>query len=328
MSDRPRSMPHRPNVAVGRAPDDQTFGEALQVLGLKGTFYCYSEFGAPWGLALPAFEASMMFHVVTEGQCWLHVEGGEPRLLRTGDLAVVPHGEGHRLLSHLGEAATPLFDLPRISVSDHYELLRHGGSGTPTRMLCCLMRLGHPAARQLIRALPHVMHLDAGSALGQTWLQRTLELISLEAPGSRPGSATILTRLADVLVIQAIRAWILRDPMGRTACFGALCDPHIGGALARVHRDPSQTWTVAALAAGSGLSRSAFAARFTELVGEPVMHYVTRWKMHTAATWLKEEDPSLATLASRLGYASEAAFSRAFKRFVGISPGAARLRAS
>jgi transcriptional regulator GlxA family with amidase domain len=148
---------------------------------------------------------------------------------------------------------------------------------------------------------------------------------SLRSPGgASPGGETVITRLADILVIQAIRSWIQCDPAAQTGWLGALQDAQIGRAIALIHRDPARFWTVASLAGEVAMSRSAFAARFTELVGEPATHYVARWRMHVALTWLKEEDTAMAEVAARLGYQSEAAFSRAFKRFLGFSPGAAR----
>src|SRR5690606_25914325 len=139
-------------------------------------------------------------------------------------------------------------------------------------------------------------------------------LMAAEARTLQPGGEAVITRLADVLVIQAIRAWIAEDPAAQTGWHGALQDGQIGRVLLRIHRDPRQAWTVASLAEEAALSRSAFAARFAELVGEPPMQYVTRWRMYMALAWLKEEDPPLVELAQRLGYRSEAAFSRAFKR--------------
>ena len=156
------------------------------------------------------------------------------------------------------------------------------------------------------------------------WIQSTLRFMAAEAKELRPGGETVITRLSDILVIQAIRSWIEEDPAAQTGWLGALQDKHIGRAIALIHRDPARAWTVASLSNEVAMSRSAFAARFTELVGEPVMHYAARWRMHVALTWLKEDDAGLADLANRLGYQSEAAFSRAFKRFIGISPGAVR----
>jgi AraC-like DNA-binding protein len=148
--------------------------------------------------------------------------------------------------------------------------------------------------------------------------------MAAEASELRPGGETIITRLADILVIEAIRSWIARDPAARTGWLGALQDRQIGRAIALIHRDHARAWTVAELAAEVAMSRSAFAARFTELVGEPAMHYLARWRMHMALTMLREGDAGLGELANRLGYRSEAAFSRAFKRYIGLSPGAVR----
>ena len=134
----------------------------------------------------------------------------------------------------------------------------------------------------------------------------------------------MITRLGDILVIQAIRAWIESDPAAQTGWLGALQDPQIGRAISLIHRDPARDWTVASLADELAMSRSAFAARFTDLVGEPVMRYVARWRMHLAVATLKDEDATVGELADRLGYRSEAAFSRAFKRVMGASPGAFR----
>ena len=275
-------------------------GEALHLLRMNGVFYCRSEFTAPWALALPPFEACMMFHVVTAGQCWLEVEGANSCHLRPGDLALVPHGEGHRLVGAAGV--------------------------TSTTVICGVVRFDHPAAHHLIRLLPKVIGVDVWSSPEIEWIQSTLRFMAAEARELRPGGETVITRLADILVIQAIRSWIARDPAAQTGWLGALRDQQIGRAIALVHRDPARNWTVASLAMAVGMSRSAFAARFSQLVGEPAVRYVTRWKMHAALMWLKEENAALSEIASRLGYESEAAFSRAFKRFVGISPGAARRR--
>jgi AraC-like DNA-binding protein len=156
------------------------------------------------------------------------------------------------------------------------------------------------------------------------WMQSAFRLMAIEAREFRPGGEAVITRLADILVIQAIRAWIETAPDARTGWLGALRDPFIGRALALVHREPQRPWTVASLAGQVAMSRSAFAARFTELVGEPAMQYVTRWRMHVALSALETEGATVAQLADRLGYRSEAAFARAFKRVTGRPPGAVR----
>jgi AraC-like DNA-binding protein len=156
------------------------------------------------------------------------------------------------------------------------------------------------------------------------WIQSTLRLMAMEARELRAGGETVITRLADILVIQAIRSWIARDPAAQTGWLGALRDKQIGRSIALIHRNPATAWTLASLAERVGMSRSAFAERFTQLVGESAMQYVVKWKMHTASLWIRENDVTLSEVASRLGYESEAAFSRAFKRVVGVSPGASR----
>jgi AraC-like DNA-binding protein len=303
-------------------------GEALHFLRMSGSFYCLSEFTTPWALDLPPMQDCVMFHVVTAGECRLEVPGAEVCTLRPGALALVPHGRGHSLSSGSNVTAAKLFDLPRELVSDRYEHLRHGGGGAPTTMLCAAVRFEDPSAQHLLRLLPRLIAVDAWNSPELEWLQSTLRFLNTEARELRAGGETVITRLADILVIQAIRSWISTDPQAQTGWLGALRDKQIGRAIALIHRDPARDWTVASLASAVGMSRSAFAARFTELVGEPAMHYLSRWKMHAALTWLKESDAPLSQLASKLGYESEAAFSRAFKRLMGVSPGAARRQAT
>jgi AraC-like DNA-binding protein len=314
---------HTRVMKIPLAPVDP-LGEALHFLRMSGVMYCRSEFTAPWALALPAFEDCLMFHAVTSGRCRLEVEGCDDHVLQPGDFALVTHGAGHRLASESGVPAAKLFDLPREQVSDRYEILRHGGGGAPTTVICGAVRFDHPAAHRLIQLLPKVIGVEAWSPPESEWIQSGLRLMAVEARELRPGGETVITRVADILVIQAIRAWIARDPAAQTGWLGALQDKQIGRAIALIHRDPARAWTVASLADEAAMSRSAFAARFTELVGEPAMHYVARWRMHVALTWLKEGDSPLSEMASRLGYESEAAFSRAFKRFLGVPPGAVR----
>ena len=299
-------------------------GEALYFLRMSGTFYCRCEFSEPWGLSLPELPGTLMFHVVTTGRCWLEVEGLEPCLLQPGDLALVPHGAGHTMASEPGRPGPGLFDLPREELSERYEVLRQDGGGATMTMLCGAVEFDHPTARHLVSMLPGVVCVDAAAAPQAEWIRSTLRLIAAEASELRPGGETIVTRLADVLVIQAIRSWIEHDPAARYGWLGALRDPQIGRAITLMHREPAHDWTVALLASEVAMSRSAFAARFTDLVGEPPMQYLARWRMYLAATWLREEDAALGELALRLGYQSEAAFSRAFKRFFRISPVAVR----
>jgi len=305
------------------APADP-LGEALHSLRMNGAFYCRSELSAPWGLTLPPMPGYLWFHVPTSGETFLEPENAVPALLRPGDFALVPHGEGHALRSDAGAPAPGILDLERELVSDRYELLRHGGGGAPTILICGAVRFDHPVARDLVEILPPVIHLESAGSPQLDWLQATLRLMAAEARELRPGGEAVITRLADVLVVQAIRSWLETDAAARTGWLGALQDRQIGRAIALIQREPARRWTVDSLARELAMSRSAFAARFTELVGEPVMHYVARWRMQIAVDSLRHGDASVAELANRLGYSSEAAFARAFKRIIGKPPGAVR----
>ncbi|HVH88332.1 MAG TPA: AraC family transcriptional regulator [Terriglobales bacterium] len=298
-------------------------GEALHFLRMSGTFYCRSEFTSPWALSIPAMQNCLMLHVVTAGRCILQVDETAQQTLHPGDLTLVPHGEGHVLTSSSGLTAAKLFEIEREQVSERYETLRLGGGGDRTTMICALFQFEDPAAQQLIIFLPKVINVDSWATPQSDWIQSTLRMMAAEASEMRPGGETVITRLADILVIQAIRYWITHAPSEQTGWLGALHDPQIGPIISKIHRRPGRSWTLESLAAEAFMSRSAFSARFTELVGESAMRYVTRWRMNDARSRLQRGE-RIAEIAISLGYESEAAFSRAFKRHLGLPPGAVR----
>ncbi|WP_264675841.1 AraC family transcriptional regulator [Dactylosporangium fulvum] len=305
-------------------PAGDPLGEALHLLHMTGTLYCRAECTAPWGVAVPHLDGVMTLQVVTAGEAWLEVDGEEPLLLRPGSMSLIPHGTPHRLRSDPDARADPLFDLPVEKVSGRYEILRHGGGGARTNVMYGVMEVDHVAARRLAGQLPAVLHLDSWNADDAGWLGSTLRFIAREAAELRPGGETVITRLADILVIQAIRAWLDSAPDARVGWLAALRDDQVGRALRSIHRAPERDWSVQSLAREAGMSRSAFAARFTTLVGESAMRYLTEWRLQLARAHLPRTTEPLSTTARRFGYQSEAAFSRAFKREFGISPG--RLR--
>ena len=302
------------------APADP-LGEALHLLRMSSVFYSRAEVGAPWSVSIPAMQDCLMFHVINSGRCWLEVGGTTGRYLQTGDFILVPHGEGHLLASEPGIPSVKLFDLPRELVSERYEIIKHNVGSEPTSIICGAVRFSHPAARHLVELLPRLICIESWSLSRLDWMQSTLQLMIDEASAMRPGGETVITRLSDILVIQAIRAWMAQAPAAQTGWLGALQDKQIGRSILRIHRNPEHNWSVDSLAAEAAMSRSAYAARFREVVGESPMHYVARWRMNVAQMWLREENISLEEMASRLGYQSAAAFSRAFKRIIGVSPG-------
>jgi len=298
-------------------------GEALHRLRVTGVFYCQTQACAPWAVDMPAFGECVSFHVVAAGECWVAVDGADPVRLTAGDLALVPHGRGHRLLSAPGVPSLGRVDeLPQEYVTEHYSVLRHEGPGSPVELVCGVLAVEGPAARQLMTLLPPVVHVPAPPAGRPTWISGTLGLMSAELGRTRPGGEAVTTRLADILVIQAIRAWLDQQD-STTGWLGGLRDPQIGAAVAAVHHEPGRPWTVATLAREAAMSRSAFSARFSEVVGVPAMRYVTSWRMHVADDRLRRGE-GVAQVATATGYESEAAFSRAFTRETGRSPGSVR----
>jgi AraC-like DNA-binding protein len=310
----------KPNIVSFSDP----LGETLHLLRLTGTLYCRSELTAPWAIDLPVLDGCMMFHIVTAGQFWLEVEGEEPRQLRQGSLVLVPHGAGHIIRSEAGVKAEPLFDIPVEKVSDRYEIMRYGGGGDLTLLTCGVVQFDYSVAQQFTALLPRVLQIDTWEDDYDSWLHSTLRMISREARELRPGGETVITHLADILIIQALRSWIDSAADSGRGWLVALRDRQVGKALALLHRQPAENWTVALLAKEVGMSRSGFSARFSDLVGESVIHYLTKLRMQLARKQLQESSVPLAVLAERFGYQSEAAFCRAFKRVFAVSPASVR----
>jgi AraC-like DNA-binding protein len=299
-------------------------GSVLADLRIRGTFYCRAEGSAPWGLEMPALNGCLSFHVVTEGSCLLEVDGTVHEL-RAGDLALVPHGRGHLLRSGPGAPIAGRADLlPQDFLGEHYSVLRIEGGGAVSRLVCGVLEPERPGVAHLLDLLPPVLLVEAGTGGHGGWLNVLLGMIADEVRQDRPGAEAVVTRLADVVVVQALRGWLDTGGTG-PGWLRALRDPQVGRAVALVHREPGTAWSLDRLAGEARMSRSAFAARFTELAGEPALHYVTRWRMHLATVALGR-GARVSELAGSLGYESEAAFSRAYKRVAGVPPVSVRGR--
>ena len=311
-------------TATRPAPVDDPLGEALHLLRLTGSLYCRAELTAPWGIAVPPLDGCMALLVVTAGRAELELDGGTTTVLEPGSVTLVTHGTAHRVRSMPGGPVTPLFDIPVEQVSERYEVLRFGGGGDLTRAAYAVMNVEAEATRRLVAQLPEVLSVDTWDDDAAGAFHSVLRLVAAEAAGSRPGGETIMTRLADVLVVQVVRSWLERAPEARQGWLAALRDPHLGRVLTAVHREPERPWSLVSLAGEARMSRSAFAARFADVVGEPPMRYVTTWRLRTARDHLAGTDVPVATVARRVGYQSEAAFCRAFKREYGVPPGRVR----
>lgn len=295
---------------------------------MRGAFYSRSELAEPWALRMPAVPDAVTFHLLATGRCTVSA-AGEGVVLEPGDLVLVPHGRGHELAADaalLPAPHAPRVDLlPQDFVGEHYTDLRHGGSGATSLLLCGVIGFEAPAARRLLGALPPVVHVRTRVDAERSDLRDTVALLARELRAPLPGGEAVTTRLADVLVIQALRTWLA--DAGNTAdvgWLGALRDPAIGAALAAVHRDPGGDWTLTRLADVARMSRTVFVARFRDLVGQTPAAYVMDWRMTLAQDRLLADDATIGRIASDLGYRSEAAFSRAFTRTVGRTPGVHR----
>ena len=294
--------------------------DVLSTLQLTGSLYFRTELAAPWGMRFaPPMPA--MFHVVAEGTGWLTMDDeATSRPLQAGEVVLLPHGDGHALSD---DPASPLVAIPIDATPRRAcQVLRYGEQPAAL-LLCGTFHFGHPRSHPLLALLPPVIHLP-GAASAE--LAATLTAIGTESGVPRPGAETILRRLADVLFVQIIRAWIEGQPPAWAAggWLGALRDPQIGAALGAMHRQPAHPWTVAELAQVAALSRTSFATRFAALVGAPPAQYLTRWRMHLATLALRQEPIGLLEVAHRVGYDSEAALSKAFKREFGMPPGTYR----
>lgn len=306
-----------PNVESSLPPSDDLLADPLRLLKLTGVLHCRAELTAPWGLDLPRIPDCMAIHIVNRGRLWLDLAGQPSREVTAGSLVMMPHGTAHQLRSAKDAPVTPLTDVPVRLITARYEQMDFGGGGELTSVSYCGVRFDPLGARRLLQVLPLVIQIDTHAEEG--WLADTARFIAREAEATRPGSDAIVTRLADIVVVQAIRAWLLSSD-SHVGWFAALRDRHIGRALSLIHRDPARDWTVDRLANEIGMSRSGFAARFSELVGDSVKRYITEWRMQLAREELLTEHQPVVVLAEKYGYQSEATFSRAFKREFGISP--------
>lgn len=312
------------NNPTGSVSTSDPLGEILHLLQLEGTFYCVPELSAPWGIEVPDLDGQMVLVAVTEGACVLELQTDDNIELRPGQLLLLPHGRPVILRSSADAASTPLFEIPATRHNPVYETMVFGGGGSITRMTCGVLKVDDMTSSRLTDLLPAYIFLDSFDPDAGTWLHASLKFLAEEARNPKPGGEIVLTRLTDILVVQTIRSWLESAPQEKTGWLAALRDSRVGRALQEFHRAPHQAWSVQGLAAAAGMSRSAFASRFKELVGEGAMQYATRWRMQLARRELLHGECQTAEIASRLGYDSEAAFARAFKRVTGQTPGSVR----
>ena len=297
--------------------------DILRSLHLKGGVYFQCDFRAPWGMKIKPTPVAE-FHLVTRGQCWLRLGSRtQPVPLHVGDIVVFPHGDGHSLLDSPNAAAVPAAQIVGGQNLDAYGPVVYGGRGLPAGMLCGYFEFDREPRHPLLAALPPLIHIRGTDAQDFARLQSVIGLITHETGKPRPGADAVVNRLAEVLFIQILRAHVERAdaPPGILA---AIADKQIGDALAQLHNAPERPWSVATLGRKVAMSRSAFAARFARLVGQTPMEYLALRRMEKARELLRIGGANAAAVAEQVGYRSEAAFGKAFKKIVGTGPGAFR----
>jgi AraC-like DNA-binding protein len=303
------------------APDPVS--EVLRAVRIRSTVYCRSVMGAPWGFGVTA-HGNPAFHVVTTGTCWLEVDGEPEQVpLAAGDLVVLPAGRRHWLRDDPATHATELEELLASTPLDEHRRLHHGGGGPRTGLLCGGFAL-EGGAHPVLRVLPASVVIRGVEGHPVPWLAATLALLSAETASAAPGAEEVVGRLADALLAQALRVALAELQSSDGAGLLALRDRQTATAIELIHRRPDHAWTVGELAGEVALSRSAFSARFRQLVGESPKRYITRTRLARAATLLHQTDASLAEIALKVGYGSEFSFAKAFKRTFGIAPGTYR----
>jgi len=292
----------------------------LDLSRVRGALMANVSAGAPWGLEL-AQSAGASFHAVTAGTAWLRVPQAEPLYLMPGDVVLLPSGTAHRLSSRpTGRCVAYDRTVKERLMSPDGEL-EIGGSGAVTTFVCAGYDYDLEVAEPLLSLLPSVVHVRADPVASRD-VAALVELLAFEVGARRPGSRAAAARLIDMLLIASIRHWISEqaDPEA-SSWLRALRDPQIARIIALLHDQPAEPWTLESLAREVHLSRATLARRFAELVGEPPLTYLARWRMHVAAQRLKYSTDTVDTIARDVGYTSEFAFNRAFARHRGQPPG-------
>jgi AraC-like DNA-binding protein len=326
----PRASIDRDAAAVDRSAVD-AFSEVLKAMRLESGIFLDAEFTAPWCVdsapgkddvrhILPSAEHVAIYHLVVDGSCRVRLpESSDAVELHAGDLILFPNGDGHLLGSDVALEPVPAAELVQPAPHGVAQVV-HGGGGARTRFVCGYLACDSRLCRPMLSALPRMLRVPLGGRDGASWIISTVQRAAEESRAPRAGTDAVLAKLAELLFVEAIRCHIESLPGDQRSWLAGLRDPQVSRALGLMHADPARQWTVDDLGSEAGISRSALAERFAQLIGEPPMQYLTRWRLALAARALRQGNAPIARIAGDVGYESEAAFNRAFKREFGMPP--------
>lgn len=314
-----------------------TLSDILRIVRFSGAIGLRTEFSAPWIIetlpwsdfadAIQSHTKNIVpFHIIAKGNCWVQASNGIRKALSQGDIIIFPQGDSHILGDRLDQKPVLVTQLLPAPPWNEPPVLKYGGGGEVTQLVCGFLQCEEPLLHPFLKTLPTLMHIQVFAESTTPLLEIGVRYIIQETTCFRPGSACLLTRLVELMFIEILRNYMQHLPDQQVGWLSALNDPIIGQALESIHADPAHSWTVSELAKQIGISRSALAARFTQLVGQPPMKYLTYWRLQLASRQLQYSDDSIAKIAIQVGYESEAAFNRAFKRHIGVPPGVWRDR--
>jgi AraC-like DNA-binding protein len=338
MTGTPKELTETPEPAITSAPAD-VLRDVLSKVRLLGAIFLRAEYTTPWAYESPPQEALAMllgprserlvlFHLVAEGRCWIRVSSGAELEARAGEMIVLPYGEQHVMGSSLDVPPVPISEILAMPPWETMPVIRHGGGGTSAQVVCGYLHCSDPIFDPVLGALPPLFSVRPPSGPAATWMAASIQY-ALDATKDSPQRAPdVALRLPELLFQEVLRLYVESGPPKLGGWLAALHDPIVGPALAELHRDPSHKWTADELAERVFCSRSTLNDRFGRLMGRPPITYLSEWRLQVASNLLRETSLAVAAVAFQVGYESEEAFNRAFKRAHGKPPAQWRQTAS
>ena len=312
--------------------------EVLRLVRLTGAVFLNAELTAPWAITtmsareigavlMPEAQHVIEYHLIVEGRCFIRVGNDAPIELVQGDLVMVPHGDRHVMSSEAAPTVTP-YDGAQMRLPSLGEIAtsRYGGGGAKSRIVCGFLAIDRRLCAALVDSLPSVLRVSSAGSELSAWLQSYVRIRLVERAQEQPGGAGVLAKLSELMFLEAIRRYVECLPPGQSGWLAGLKDPCVGKALSLIHSQPARAWTVDGLAREIGISRAGLADRFSGLIGRSPIQYLTQWRMQLAARLLADGTAKVSAVGRDVGYDSEAAFSRAFKKIAGVPPAQWRAR--